>query len=310
MKPADPLSEIKKALAVRYIGETPEQLALINVVSSTCEKHITNGWGGANGKKGLCSTDRLTYKECLSEVLVAHLLDSKGIKFEFPKEGPDFFITKDQKKIWIEVITPKPEGLPKEWLARDNNGKVIEYPNDKILLRWTSAIKEKKEKLEGYLKNGTVSQDDVYVIAVNGVNLRDGFNFPKPEGISQYPFAVEAMFGLGAQQIHINRETLKAEGSSHIMRTTVPKNEAATVPVGAFIDPEKINLVASTNISAVWALDIDEMCLVRDSGPTSVVHNPLAKNPLEVGFLPAYSEYVCKLRETDWQLTKLPGTIS
>jgi hypothetical protein len=89
----------------------------------------------------------------------------------------------------------------------------MEFPHEPLLLRWTAAIKEKAEKLlgnaagaKGYLDKGIVATDDTYVIAVNGRLLR-GPHFATINGISQFPFAVEAAFAVGPIAVVINLDT-------------------------------------------------------------------------------------------------------
>jgi type I restriction enzyme S subunit len=88
-------------------------------------------------------------------------------------------------------------------------------PHEAMLLRWTAAIKEKAEKLlgsvdgsrVGYLTKGTVRSDEAYVIAINGRMLRRlGSSLL---GISQFPFAAEAVFAFGPYELHLDRKTLK-----------------------------------------------------------------------------------------------------
>lgn len=98
------------------------------------------------------------------------------------------------------------QGLPDEWINHVS-GNVVSLPHEEILLRWTSAIKEKAEKLlgradrktgeriPGYIEKGIVTPSDAYVIAINGRLLRGfGGAIPELHGISQLPYAVEATF--------------------------------------------------------------------------------------------------------------------
>jgi hypothetical protein len=55
------------------------------------------------------------------------------------QHGPDFGIMHEGKTIWIEAVTPSPEGVPEEWLALPVRGefKVKTLPHEQMLLRWT-----------------------------------------------------------------------------------------------------------------------------------------------------------------------------
>lgn len=195
------------------------------------------------------------------------------------------------QKIWIEVICPEPRGVPETWL-KFNEG-VTDFPHEQILLRWTAAIKEKAGKLigsadgrtTGYLQEGIVAPEDAYVIAVNGCQLRK-----QPHsaliGISQFPFAAEAVFPIGPCELKIDRQTLEIVGRGYQHRPFVINQNGAKVPAYTFLDPR------FNPISAIWAVDIDGGAAIGNSDPMVVVHNPNADNNVPVGFLPSDSEYV------------------
>jgi type I restriction enzyme S subunit len=242
----------------------------------------------------LCDTNDKKYYQQLSEVLVHDMLVRNGLAPKHKAAGPDFKIQSELKSIWIEVITPEPEDVPPDWLYPEYiNGisKVIECPHLQILKRWTSAFKKKTEKLVGskedigYLKKGLVGNDDIYVIAINSILLR-GFHraFPQINGVSQLPAALEATFGLGPLQYKICREKNQLSEQSYKIVKSVPgkKNEIVTT---SFIDN------STPNISAIWAIDLDEFSLLKDDRPMALVHNPTAYNKLPKNFIPSFTEY-------------------
>jgi type I restriction enzyme S subunit len=319
-------SEVKyqtflQVLRKRYRNRTREQKELINALISIWQRCDRNGWGDINAFKHLCFEEGFEYWERLSEVLVASILEPFGSHLSFPKQGPDFLIEKNGKRIWIELITPRPEGLPREWTDyKFNIDQVVETPGDKILLRWTHAIKEKTEKLcgricrasgefiPGYLQTGIVSTDDIYVIAVNGRNLRGfGGHFPDLNSISQYPYAVKAVFGVGPIQINIDRRTLKATSQTQQIREFVPKIGNKSVPVDIFIPFRSSTKNAFNAVSAIWALDIDERIALGKELPMAIIHNPLATKALPEKTLSAHWEYVCSLQADSWQLSRHKG---
>jgi len=309
---------VEQALRCRFRGETSEQIALIEALTNMISDCRLKGWNDKNVIKGLCSSDTSKYRQSLSEVLLFHLLSAQGFTPICSTNGPDFVIEKHGKKIWIEVITPEPKGLPDDWCS-GAMGKAITVPNDEILLRWTNAIDEKTKKLNGrfeprtgefrpgYLQKKIVGPNDSYVIAINGIDLRWHWVFPNLNGISQYPFAVEAVFGIGPIQIHIDRKTLTATHSDQQIRDSIPKRVDQNVPVGTFISSGPFTQNEFKRVSAIWALDIDEMYSLGHERPMVVVHNPLAEFPIEEKLLPAFEEYVCIAQANEWQLTRKPG---
>ncbi|MGZ8934776.1 MAG: hypothetical protein ACXW04_07735 [Methylobacter sp.] len=196
------------------------------------------------------------------------------------------------RKVWIEVICPEPTRVPDTWSTYQPVG-AINFPHQEILLRWTSAIKEKAEKLvgsadgkvKGYLKTGIVAPNDAYVIAVNGCQLRNG-PFSAHFGISQFPFAAEAVFPIGPYQLKIHRETLEVVERGHQYRPYIQNQNGAQVPAYMFLDPR------FNPVSAIWAVDLNGGSSIGNSEPMAVIHNPNAVNSVSVGFLPADDEYV------------------
>lgn len=116
---------------------------------------------------------------------------------------------------------------------------------------------------------------DTYVIAVNGRRLRgrEG-SFQQLEGISPFPFAVEATLAVGPLQVRLDRETLEVVSAAHMTRYEIPKPTGAIVTADTFLDP------ANAHVSAVWAVDVDERLALDEEGPMAVVHNPLQSSPI------------------------------
>lgn len=276
---------------------------------AVCQHYIDNGLGDGNATQRLCSPDTSIYWQQLSEVLLADQLMAAGIAFAHQAVGPDFRIDHQEKRIWIEVITPTPVNVPAAWLAPAGGG-VRNFPHEEILLRWTAAIKQKAEVLlgnppnvNGYLANGIVGVDDCYVIAVNGRLLR-GFDggLDALIGISQFPFAVEATFAVGPLQVQIDRETFEASEPKHQQRYLIHKPVGQPVPADTFLD------LRFAPISAIWATDIDEFTVLDRPAKMVVVHNPSTPNPIPLGFLPAHDEYVARvLDEQSYQLDRVEG---
>ena len=286
--------------------------SLRNSIIRTCREFVENGFGDNDAQQKLCSANDAYYWQQLSEVLLADQLSRNQIDLTHPRIGPDFLIEHEGQRIWIEVITPGPNGLPDEWLNYVE-GTAISYPHEAMLLRWTSAIKQKAEVLlgnaergvAGYIAKGIVSIEDVYVIAINGRLLRGyGSAFPQLLGISQFPFAVEATFCVGPRRILIDRQTLKTVGTDYQNRPVIPKPSGSAVPADTFMDPQY------ALISAIWAVDIDEGSLSKRVGPMAVVHNPQSINPLPSSFLPAQEEFKAIDRGDYYQLDRLAGSLS
>ncbi|WP_102958225.1 hypothetical protein [Mangrovicella endophytica] len=299
---------LRDAIERRYPLNAGPQPAMRERLIDVCDQYLRNGHGDANAEQRLRSPDPHAYWQQLSEVLLAHQLTAVGITFSHRRAGPDFRIDDGGRRIWIEVITPTPANVPEAWLRAEING-VRNFPHQEILLRWTAAIKAKAEVLlgnsdgAGYLASGIVAPEDAYVVAVNGRLLRsyDGM-FGALEGISQFPFAVEATMAVGPLQVRIDRETLQASTPEHQQRHLIHKPRGMPVPADTFLDGR------FSPISAIWATDIDEFSLLNRPADMVAVHNPQARNPIPVGLLPAHEEFVARILDQDtYQLERIPG---
>ncbi len=287
-----------------FPGDNPNRVAWRREVVRACTSFVETGLADPKFVKELVSGEEQKFWSSLSEALAAQQLVGKNFPPRSnPGVGPDFLVMDGERKVWIEVICPEPVHLPIEWLNIQPNA-VVSFPHEEILLRWTSAIKVKAERLlgsarrpDGYLSSGIVSKDDAYVIAVNSCRLRHG-PFPSLMGISQFPFAAEAAFGFGPFQISINKDTLEAVGTGYQHRPFVKNRNGAEVPAHTFLDP------AFEPISAIWAIDLNGHSAFGGSEPMYVVHNPNATCPVSVGFLPSLHDYVARLEDEHFILDR------
>lgn len=301
---------IETFLLQRYPGDGRRR-TVRDEITKACNAFVASGLADAKFTKELCSGSEQKFWSCVSEALLAARLCDLGLD-PAPSQGggPDFLLTENGRKIWIEVICPEPTGVPSDWLTSEL-GKVVHFPHEQILLRWTSAIKEKAEKLigsldgsvKGYIEKGIVASGDAYVIAVNGRHLRNG-PFPALFGISQFPFAVEAVFAIGPYQIRIDRDTLERIGAGHQHRPIILKPNGVPVPAYTFLDP------LFQPISAIWAVDVDGTSVIGNPEPMAVIHNPNAVNRIPIGFLPAHDEFVAKpIGTEEFELNRIEGCL-
>lgn len=291
----------------RFPGDHPHRIAIREHLVSICEQLVSRSLSDPNFVSKLTSGSDQQYWACISEALIADRLrdrefgmrDKRGV-------GPDFLVMNGSQRVWIEVVCPEPSGIPIEWL-NISSGSVVGFPHEEILLRWMSAIKVKAEALignadgrtVGYANSGLVAPDDAYVIAVNGCRLR-GRQLPALIGISQFPFAAEAVFPIGPYQLRIDRETLQVIDRGHQHRPYVLNRNEAKVPAYMFLDP------CFSRISAIWAVDLDGGSAIGNSEPMIVVHNPNATRRIPSGFLPADDEYEAVAEGDDLVLHKMP----
>lgn len=285
----------------RYPNDGLQELYAAKLAGA-CQKFVDSGLADPNFTEELTSGLDSKFWSRVSEALMAERLnDKKFLPRSNPGPRPDCLVLKDNRKVWIELICPEPVGLPDFWLNIEP-GTAGNFPHQAILLRWTSSIKEKAEKLigsddgktMGYFHNGIVAADDAYVIAINGCRLRHG-PFSALLGISQFPFAAEAVFPIGPYQVQINRETFEVGQYGHSVRFNIEKSNGALVPTSMFLNSHY------SAVSAIWAVELDGSSVVGNHEPTAVIHNPLATNPVPLGFLNADDEYVAT-KSGNWYL--------
>lgn len=290
----------------RFPGDHPRTVAIRRYLADTCTDFVNRKLADPKFLNELASGSDQKFWACISEALVAGRLQDKCFGTRKTRgEGPDFLVMNGTRRVWIEVVCPEPVRVPSEWLNPEL-GKGINFPHEEILLRWTSAIKAKAEALigssdgtqAGYISSGVIAPDDAYVIAVNGCRLRSG-PFPALFGISQFPFAAEAVFPIGPYQLRIDRETLEVVDHGHQHRPYVLNHNGAKVPAYTFLDPR------FSPVSAIWAVDLNGGSAIGNSQPTAVIHNPNATNQLSLGFLPADDEYVATAHDNELVLHKV-----
>jgi len=274
--------------------------------------------------RGWCFKDRKFYQDFTDgsdshfyayiwEMVLAQHLIERGLDINSADEGPDFRIKYKETTIWLEAICPSPVGLPEQWLNLPSSGEVCvgSVPHEAMLLRWTSALKEKKEKLTGrfitnsdtgeekikpgYLQNGIVGAHDAYVIAVSACRLGHGHTLLHTS-ISQLPFAVEAAFPIGPIEIVVDRMTMETVEQRHSYRGSIKKPNGADVPTDSFLNP------AYSSVSAILGTPAGINAACGDAYPVALVHNPLATNKLPVGILGADEEYVAEDKGDHYEL--------
>lgn len=189
--------------------------------------------------------------------------------------GPDLEIRYKDKSIWIEAIAvEKGEGQDK--VPNVQYGKLMDVPEKEMLLRLTAGLRDKHQKHLRYLKDGIVSQDDPFVIAID----RSPLEHPD----AQIPLILKCLFAIGHQVLFLKREQHqpRTEGSTWSAREKVSKISGSEVGMLMFRD------ASFEGISAVIYCAQNILNSSRDSNRMGdnfvIVHNPFAKNPLPDNF--------------------------
>ena len=185
--------------------------------------------------------------------------------------GPEFCFTSGNRKIWVEAVAPGPgEGndrVPELQMGPEVASKV---PTEKILLRYTNAIVEKRKQYVAALERGTLDESDAYVLAINSRRISHA-----PFG-NTLPFFVQALLPFGPPTILIDRKTGEFGERFYQLRESVTKAKGSAVSTASFLDPQ------FAFVSAVLHSSVD--CANRPSrlgGEFIILHNPSASRSLD-----------------------------
>ena len=218
------------------------------------------------------------------EMMVARHLDGLGHKITTAAKGPDFKFEHEGRSYWVECVSPEPMGVPEDYLEGPNPGefKVGDVPHEEVRRRWITAVDEKAKKLKKYRSDGIVGDQDGYVIAVNGCQLGA---LPIHHGLSQLPYAVEAVYPAGPITVPVDKAT-GAFGKAFIgTQWSIKSANGEPVPTSMFVNKE------NAAVSAVIASSSDRS--EEPILPLDVVHNNFAAVPVPRGlFGPKADEWV------------------
>lgn len=184
-------------------------------------------------------------------------------------EGPEFYIEQASKRIWVEAVAPGP-GVGPDRVLESKTGVAYHVPTEKILLRFTSALAEKRNKYEEALQKGIISPGDGYLLAINSRAI------PHAPFGNTLPYFVQACLPFGPYAVSMDRNTGDIVESFYQHRDAVSKLSGANVSTTAFLDPE------FSCISAVLHSAVD--CVNRPQelgGDFCILHNPKSAQSVE-----------------------------
>jgi len=181
-------------------------------------------------------------------------------------EGPEFFVEFDGHCVWFEAIAPGP-GTGADKVPENTLGDV---PEERILLRFTNALDEKRKKYLQAVGKGIIQPSDRYVVAINSRGIPHGRYYG-----GAAPYFVQAFLPLGHPTLTINIETREAVNAYFQRREAVPKVNRSPVSTKAFLEAQ------SACVSAVLYSSVDCGDHSKALGyDFEVLHNPTAQYPL------------------------------
>jgi hypothetical protein len=204
------------------------------------------------------------------EMYLAVTLLEHGFSLQrYGDEGPEFYASLDGRRIWFEAITPGAGTGPDQVhdLVPGTSGYV---PVEKILLRFTHALVEKRSRYEAALAKGIISAKDSYVLAINSRGI------PLARSGNEIPYFVQAFLPIGPLTYAIDKDSLEVTQSFYPYRPEISKLNGSPVSTRAFLDEW------ASFCSAVLHSQVD--CANHPNefgGDFAVLHNPQARKGLD-----------------------------
>ena len=212
------------------------------------------------------------------EMYVANVLLEKGITIQSKDEGPDCIVIDNAKKhiLYLECIVPErgdsPDAVPHFISTPFPREPILQaVPQDKIMLRITTAIKAKFDQYQRWKDKEWFNKDAPYVIAIN----TGSFDYPDDSNI---PYVPKVLFGVGHPYFSSD-----GEDEGWTFRDSIERLSGALVPVTYFMSSafEDISGILFTNKSVG---NIGKRALL-------IVNNPFARNPIEEDFLNLFDKW-------------------
>jgi len=205
-------------------------------------------------------------------------------------KGPEFYFLHNGRKIWVEAVVPGP-GEGEDRVPEIRYGEIYTVPTEKILLRFTNALVEKRNKYKQALQQKIIVPDDLYLLAINSRGIPHG-----PFG-NTMPFFVQAFLPFGNLTALINTRTREVVDTFYQKRENVIKAKGSPVSTTAFLNPD------FAFVSAVLNSGVD--CVNRPDklgDDFIILHNPTATHPLD----PAVFEWCEQMFFEDDKLERRP----
>lgn len=218
----------------------------------------------------------------------------RGYFLSCPKPGPDIRLDLNGDRIWVEAVTATngEPGRPDSLMEPSPDGS-YRIPEEKIVLRYTTAIRDKYVRYLHYLRMGLVHKNDAYVVAVNKSRLA----YRWAAAAIDLPRFLKAVYPIGELEVLIDRNVPRIVGAQNRPRFFIPKANKSKVPVQAFVDRRWRGL------SAVLCSDADVGWSKSPLGADlELAYNPLSRRPIARGVIPAAREWWAKLNGTDGEL--------
>ena len=226
------------------------------------------------------------------EMQLGAALRKAGFELEARKPGPDFLTYDGENKVWIEAVVAE-AGKSADAVPDAPFSTFVNAPEDKIVLKITSALARKIEQLEEHIAAGIIEHDDRYVIALCT-------SIPN-HLVSSY-HAIKAVYGIGAWQFDRDIENGEVVAGRLVSKREIHKVSGAPVFTDAFLNPVCGRVSGLLFADGPCALDLSQL-----GNRFATLHNFTAQFPLKTGWLRFHSEYRLEEKESVLHLERSYG---
>lgn len=239
----------------------------------------------------------------LWEMYLGYTLLDIGKELNKTGEGmPDLRISDSGKNIWIEAVASgkgtEVDAVPKQQifgLDDETEYQASSVPSEQIMLRFTKSINDKISQYKKYMEEGTVREDDPFLIALNGYDV--GYDLLEQ---SNCPRIVRSLFGIGLPQVRFRSSDKGVEAISRGFQHQpfIKKLSGSKVSTSIFTDPDNAGIsgliysCVAINCLRNWNLQSDPIPL---GGDFLLIHNPYATNPIAQGWLKRGREFLAEI---------------
>ena len=194
-------------------------------------------------------TDDSKFHSLTWEMILGNTLTEHGYELEPSRDDnrPDLCIVFKEQKIWIECCLPTrgDPAKPNSVQEIPSDGEFHEVDPDKSVLRCTAALAAKKQQHLRWIADGVCNQNDPFIIAINGRNLRLSIH-----NVS-LPDILRALYGTGDMYAVFDPKDLSRKESGYQFKPTIVKSEDTNIPTTFFLERDNGH-ISGTVYSTYW----------------------------------------------------------
>jgi hypothetical protein len=151
---------------------------------------------------------------------------------------PDLCLMLEGRRIWIECCLPTggDPSKPNSVTEIPCDGEAHEVYPDKSVLRCTQVLSEKKQQHLKWIEKGVCDENEPFLIAINGRNLKlQIYN-------SSLPQILRALYGTGDMYVVFDSKDAEYRESGYHFNPRIDKSETASIPTTFFLEKENSHI--------------------------------------------------------------------